>query len=80
MYKNLLPLLFVLLLSFSKTSNAQDSGPNMGIIPAPVSLQKQAGTFTLSQQTVFVADSPGSSSIFSRLSAQQKNAEYSAKS
>jgi len=29
----------------------------MGIIPAPVSIKKNQGTFTLSQQTAFVADS-----------------------
>ncbi|WP_461451997.1 family 20 glycosylhydrolase [Mucilaginibacter sp.] len=35
----------------------------MGIIPAPVSLQKQPGTFTLSQQTAFVADSPNNKAV-----------------
>jgi hexosaminidase len=63
MHKYFLPLLFVLLIANSKITNAQDSGPNMGIIPAPVSLQKEPGTFTLSQQTVFVADSPSNKAV-----------------
>lgn len=38
-------------------TNAQDNGPNLGIIPAPVSVKKTSGAFTLSQQTAFLADS-----------------------
>ncbi|WP_259067977.1 family 20 glycosylhydrolase [Mucilaginibacter sp. X4EP1] len=37
-------------------ANAQDNDPNMGIIPAPVSLKKGQGEFVLSQQTVLLAD------------------------
>jgi hexosaminidase len=36
--------------------HAQSPDPYMGIIPAPVSLQKQAGGFVLSQETVIQAD------------------------
>ncbi|WP_345955157.1 family 20 glycosylhydrolase [Mucilaginibacter sp. PAMB04168] len=53
-------LLFCLniLLAIS-TSQAQTppTDPYMGIIPAPVTLQKQAGYFTLSQETIIQADS-----------------------
>jgi len=63
MHKNIFPLLIVLLISFSTIANAQDNGPNMGIIPAPVSIKKNQGTFTLSQQTAFVADSPNNKAI-----------------
>ena len=37
-------------------ANAQDADPNMGIIPAPVSVKKTAGEFVLSQQTQILAD------------------------
>jgi hexosaminidase len=47
--------LFILL--FVHHTQAQSADPNLGIIPAPVSVQKQAGTFTLSQETVILADS-----------------------
>ncbi len=36
--------------------NAQDGDPNLGIIPAPVSVKKTSGEFVLSQQTVLLAD------------------------
>jgi hexosaminidase len=50
-------LLFLLVGFATGTANAQtNSDPNMGIIPAPVIVQKQAGTFTLSQETVIQAD------------------------
>jgi hexosaminidase len=63
MYKNTLLLLIVLTTTFSTIANAQDTGPNMGIIPAPVSVKKSAGTFTLSQQTTLVADSPNNKAV-----------------
>ncbi|WP_428329550.1 family 20 glycosylhydrolase [Mucilaginibacter sp.] len=37
--------------------NAQDTDPNMGIIPAPVSVKKASGEFILSQETTIRADS-----------------------
>jgi len=62
MFKNLLlPVLFILGLSIS--ANAQDTDPNMGIIPAPVSVKKSAGEFVLSQQTVLLADSTGNKAV-----------------
>ena len=63
MHKNIFPLLIVLFTSLSTIANAQDNGPNMGIIPAPVSIRKDPGTFTLSQQTAFVADSPNNKAV-----------------
>jgi hexosaminidase len=50
-------LLFLLtVFIFSAAAEAQNADPNLGIIPAPVSVQKQAGTFVLSQETVIQAD------------------------
>ncbi|MHB8206216.1 family 20 glycosylhydrolase [Mucilaginibacter sp.] len=63
MHKNIFPLLIVLITSFSTIANAQDNGPNMGIIPAPVSIKKNPGTFTLSRQTSIVADSPDNKAV-----------------
>ncbi|MDB4902783.1 MAG: exo 3 [Mucilaginibacter sp.] len=42
---------------FAGIVNAQDNNPNLGIIPAPVSLKKSSGEFILSQQTALLADS-----------------------
>jgi len=44
-------------IAITTAAKAQDTDPNMGIIPAPVSLKKGAGQFTLSGQTVIIADS-----------------------
>lgn len=41
---------------FTISVKAQDNDPNMGIIPAPVSIQKNAGEFVLCQQTMLFAD------------------------
>lgn len=38
-------------------ATAQDTDPNLGIIPAPVSLRKMAGEFTISKETALLADS-----------------------
>ena len=48
-------LFFIVLLS--GTVNAQDANPNLGIIPAPVSLKKTPGEFILNQETILLADS-----------------------
>jgi hexosaminidase len=52
--KILLPVFFIS--CFSIITNAQDNNPNLGIIPAPVSIKKASGEFILSQQTVLLAD------------------------
>jgi hexosaminidase len=49
-------LLSLLISGSSIIAKSQDSDPNMGIIPAPVSLKKAAGEFVLSQQTTLLAD------------------------
>jgi hexosaminidase len=51
----LIPFLILTLLN---TAYAQDTDPNMGIIPAPASLVKSTGTFTFSKLTVIKADKP----------------------
>jgi len=63
MYKNIFLILIVLITSLSTITNAQDNGPNMGIIPAPVSITKNTGTFTLSRETSIVADSPDNKAV-----------------
>ena len=57
MYKKIFISLCVSMLLFTGLVNAQDNDPNMGIIPAPVSLKKSAGEFVLSQETSLLADS-----------------------
>src|SRR6185312_10967691 len=57
MFKNItFPLCFFMAASISMAS-AQDNNPNLGIIPAPVSIKKTPGEFILSQQTTILADS-----------------------
>ena len=57
MYKKFIPLLLSFFLLVNITAHAQDIDPNMGIIPAPVSVKKAQGEFVLSQQTILFADS-----------------------
>ncbi|MFD0748978.1 family 20 glycosylhydrolase [Mucilaginibacter calamicampi] len=47
----------ILSVFFTTALKAQDTDPNMGIIPAPVSVKKNAGNFVLSGQTTLLADS-----------------------
>jgi hexosaminidase len=49
-------LLVFTFITVASALHAQSPDPYMGIIPAPVSLQKQAGAFVLSQETVIQAD------------------------
>jgi hexosaminidase len=55
-------LLLLTLFGFSAVY-AQDVAPNLTIIPAPVSLKKSEGIFTLSQLTVIQADTPSNRSV-----------------
>lgn len=57
MFKNIALSISILLCFFGLNVNAQDTDPNMGIVPAPVSVKKASGEFILSQQTVLLADS-----------------------
>jgi len=57
MFRKLFLPLCVFITAFSAIANAQDSDPYSGIIPAPVSLKKASGQFTLGGQTVIIADS-----------------------
>ena len=56
MFKNTFLPLCIFMTVFAGIANAQDGGPNLGIIPAPVSVKKTAGNFVLSQQTLLLAD------------------------
>ncbi len=55
-------LLLLIVFSFSGLY-AQDANPNLNIIPAPVSVKKSAGTFTISQETVIQADTVTNRSV-----------------
>ncbi len=57
MHKRIFLLLFVFFYLSKLNVNAQAADPYMGIIPAPVSVKKLPGEFTLSQETVVLADS-----------------------
>src|ERR1700744_671884 len=63
MVKNILKLFFAFIIITTQFANAQDTGPNMGIIPAPVSLKKTTGEFVLSRETKFLADSPNNKAV-----------------
>lgn len=43
--------------------DAQDSDPNLGIIPAPVSVKKAPGQFVLSEETIIQADTPSNRAV-----------------
>jgi hexosaminidase len=63
MYKKISLLIFSFLITASLIANAQDNGPNMGIIPAPVSLKKAPGEFVLSRQTILLADTVSNKAV-----------------
>jgi hexosaminidase len=58
MSTKIFPLLCLLAAAFCGVVKAQPAtDPNLGIIPAPVSLKKNPGAFVLSQQTIILTDS-----------------------
>jgi hexosaminidase len=63
MLKKIPSLLFALLITAATTVHAQDTDPNMGIIPVPVSVKKTAGAFILSQETKIQADTPNNKAV-----------------
>jgi len=63
MYKKVLLSFFIFLFFFEISVIAQDTDPNLGIIPAPVSVKKSAGQFTLSRETVLLADSVSNKAV-----------------
>ncbi|MDN5284808.1 MAG: beta-N-acetylhexosaminidase [Mucilaginibacter sp.] len=56
-------MLFALLAVCSTVVNAQDTNPNLGIIPVPVSVKKAPGQFILSQEITIQADSPSNKAV-----------------
>jgi hexosaminidase len=63
MYKKASLMLFALLTVCTTVVKAQDTDPNLGIIPAPVSVKKAPGQFVLSQATTIQADSPSNKAV-----------------
>ncbi|MDB5131377.1 MAG: beta-N-acetylhexosaminidase [Mucilaginibacter sp.] len=57
MFNRLFLLLCVCIAATSGAANAQEVNPNLGIIPAPVSIKTTTGAFILSRQTTLLADS-----------------------
>ncbi|RWY50928.1 family 20 glycosylhydrolase [Mucilaginibacter gilvus] len=76
MLKKIPSLLFALLITAATTVNAQDADPNMGIIPAPVSVKKAAGEFILSQETKIQADTPNNKAVLFFSSFLANNMAY----
>ncbi|MDB5002948.1 MAG: family 20 glycosylhydrolase [Mucilaginibacter sp.] len=62
MYKKII-LLLVASFSFSIAAHSQNTDPNLGIIPAPLSIKKATGTFVLSQETQIFADSVNNKAV-----------------
>ena len=62
MFKKFFLSIFLFIVFFDFVS-AQDNDPNLGIIPAPVSLKKSMGEFVLSQQTILLADSTNKKAV-----------------
>ncbi len=56
-------ILLLLLIAFSADVFAQGSDPNMGIIPAPVSVKKDKGEFKLTPETIIFCDSPDTRAV-----------------
>ncbi len=54
---------FLIFLSTINILKAQVAEPNMGIIPAPVSIKSAPGIFLLSQETVILADSTDNKAV-----------------
>jgi hexosaminidase len=57
MFNRSLLLLCVCIAAASGAANSQDVNPNLGIIPAPVSIKRMPGEFILNRQTTLLADS-----------------------
>jgi hexosaminidase len=62
MNKNLFTLICALAVT-ATTVMAQDTNPNMGIIPAPVSVRKTAGEFVVSRHTIVLADTVNNKAV-----------------
>jgi hexosaminidase len=63
MYKKVLLPFFIFFFLSASMVFAQDTDPDLGIIPAPVSVKKSAGEFILSQETVLFADSVSNKAV-----------------
>jgi hexosaminidase len=70
MYKYLSVFLFATGVSVAV---AQDINPNANIIPAPVSVKKADGVFTLSRETIIQADTPSNKAVVFFTDALQSN-------
>nr|WP_294945321.1 family 20 glycosylhydrolase [uncultured Mucilaginibacter sp.] len=76
MLKKVPSLLFALLISATTIVKAQDADPNMGIIPAPVTVKKSVGEFILSQETKIQADTPNNKAVLFFSSFLSNNMAY----
>ena len=61
MCKNI--LLLICIVFSAGFASAQDTGPNLGIIPAPVSVKKSSGEFVINGNTVLLADSANNKTV-----------------
>jgi hexosaminidase len=51
-------LFTIVLLAFLAVEASAQQDPNMGIIPAPVSVKKNSGTFKLDKTVVLISNEP----------------------
>ena len=56
-------ILLLALVAFSLSAFGQDNDPNLGIIPAPVSVKKAKGTFKITPETSFLVDAPTQNAV-----------------
>jgi hexosaminidase len=63
MVKRIFELFCLCTVVATSAANAQDTNPNLGIIPAPVSIKRNSGEFILSQQTTIIADSVNNKAV-----------------
>src|SRR5476649_1470845 len=56
-------LLVILSLLIIQVAKPQSTDPNLGIIPAPVSVKKSSGEFVLNQETIIAADTVNNKAV-----------------
>jgi hexosaminidase len=62
-FKKVKTFFLLLTLTISTGTFAQSNDPNMGIIPAPVSVRKAKGEFKVTPETMILVDSPSHKAV-----------------
>lgn len=66
-------IFLVILVALAANCLAQDNDPNMGIIPAPMSVKKARGKFGITPETGFLMDSPAHKAVLLLTDYLRKN-------